>query len=56
MDYKDLDVWKRSMDLVEVIYDFTSLFPEDEKYGLSSQMRRSSISIPSNIAEGAARK
>ena len=56
MDYKDLDVWKKSMDLVEVIYDFTKVFPEDEKYGLSSQMRRSSISIPSNIAEGAARK
>lgn len=56
MDHKDLDVWKKSMDLVELIYDFTKSFPDDEKYGLSSQMRRSVISIPSNIAEGAARK
>ena len=56
MDHKDLDVWKKSMDLVELIYDFTQTFPENEKYGLTSQMRRAVISIPSNIAEGAARK
>lgn len=56
MDHKDLDVWKKSMDLVELVYDFTKSFPESEKYGLMSQMRRSAVSIPSNIAEGAARK
>ena len=56
MDHKDLDVWKKSMDLVELIYDFTKFFPEYEKYGLTSQMRRAAVSIPSNIAEGAARK
>jgi four helix bundle protein len=56
MDHKDLDVWKRSMDLVELVYDFTKSFPDDEKYGLTSQMRRAAVSIPSNIAEGAARK
>ncbi|WP_445955310.1 four helix bundle protein [Yeosuana sp.] len=56
MDHKDLDVWKKSMDLVELIYDFTKSFPENEKYGLTSQMRRAAVSIPSNIAEGAARK
>ena len=56
MDHKDLDVWKRSMDLVELIYSLTTQFPSDEKFGLVSQMRRAAVSIPSNIAEGAARK
>ena len=56
MDHKDLDVWKKSMDLVELIYDFTRSFPQDEIYGLTSQMKRAVVSIPSNIAEGAARK
>jgi four helix bundle protein len=56
MNHKDLDVWKKSMDLVEVIYKFTQQFPDSEKFGLTSQMRRSAVSIPSNIAEGAARK
>jgi four helix bundle protein len=56
MDHKDLDVWKRSMDLVVKVYQITKLFPDTEKYGLSSQMRRAAVSIPSNIAEGAARK
>ncbi len=50
--YKDLEVWKRSMDIVELIYSLTSKFPSEEKYGLVSQMRRCSVSIPSNIAEG----
>ena len=56
MNHKDLDVWKKSMDLVELIYSLTSQFPSDEKFGLVSQMRRAAVSIPSNIAEGAARK
>ena len=53
--HKDLDVWKRSMKLVTNIYRLTRDFPQEEQYGLSSQIRRSAISIPSNIAEGAAR-
>ena len=56
MDHKDLDVWKKSMDLVVLIYDLTSKFPSDERFGLVSQMRRAAVSVPSNIAEGAARK
>jgi len=54
--HKDLDVWKLGMDLVEKIYLITKDFPKEEMYGLTSQMRRSAVSIPSNIAEGAARK
>ncbi|RTY85578.1 four helix bundle protein [Flavobacterium sp. RSP49] len=56
MDHKDLDVWKKGMDLVVKVYQITQSFPDTEKYGLTSQMRRAAISIPSNIAEGAARK
>lgn len=55
-NHKDLDVWKQSMLLTEKIYTLTKEFPSDEKYGLISQMKRAVISIPSNIAEGAARK
>ena len=55
MTHKDLEVWKRSMDLVEDVYKLMKQLPESEKYGLISQIKRSSISIPSNIAEGAAR-
>jgi len=50
--YKDLIVWQKSMDLVVAIYELTDYFPKSEIYGLTSQMRRSAISIPSNIAEG----
>ncbi|RXP45909.1 four helix bundle protein [Lutibacter sp. HS1-25] len=53
--HKDLIVWQKAMDFVFEIYKLTSNFPSDEKFGLISQMRRSSVSIPSNIAEGAAR-
>ena len=56
MEHKDLDVWKYSMDLVEEIYTMSSKFPDDERYGLTSQIRRAAISIPSNIAEGSRRK
>ncbi len=54
--YKDLEVWKKSIGLVEKIYELTKQFPREELYGLISQMRRSAISIPSNIAEGSRRK
>ena len=56
MEHKKLDVWIKSMDLVEKIYKFTLDIPDSEKFGLISQMRRSVVSIPSNIAEGAVRK
>lgn len=55
MSYKKLKVWQRGMELVKVIYEFTASFPKEELYGLVSQMRRSAISIPSNIAEGSQR-
>ncbi|EKE06729.1 MAG: 23S ribosomal protein [uncultured bacterium] len=53
---KDLQVWQKSIKLVTEIYKTTKLFPDEEKFGLISQMRRASVSIPSNIAEGYARK
>jgi four helix bundle protein len=54
--HKDLNVWKESVLLVTLIYDKTKSFPKDELFGLTSQIRRSSVSIPSNISEGAARE
>lgn len=54
--HKDLKVWQESTDLVVDIYNLTKFFPKNEQFGLTSQMRRCSISIPSNIAEGAGRK
>jgi len=53
--HKDLDVWKMGLDLVERLYKVTSKFPKEEQFGLIAQMRRATVSIPSNIAEGAAR-
>lgn len=53
--HKDLDVWKLGIDMVKDIYLLTKKLPRDEQYGLISQMRRCAVSIPSNIAEGAAR-
>ena len=50
--YKDLIVWQRAMELVKAIYKLTENFPKSEIYGLTSQMRRAAVSIPSNIAEG----
>ncbi len=55
MIHKDLDVWKRSIQFVTEIYKVTNRFPETEKYGLVNQLRRASVSIPSNISEGASR-
>ena len=51
----DLEVWQKSMDLVVVCYDMVRQFPSNEQYGLASQVKRSAVSIPSNIAEGHAR-
>jgi four helix bundle protein len=53
--HHDLRVWQEAIDLVEAIYDLTKRFPKTEIYGLISQMRRSAVSVPSNIAEGASR-
>ncbi len=54
--FRDLIVWQRSMDLVERIYEISSRFPRDERFGLTSQIRRAAVSVPSNIGEGARRK
>ena len=53
--YRDLRVWQKSMDLAEHIYRATEAFPRAEIYGLTSQLRRAAVSIPSNIAEGQVR-
>ena len=50
--FKDLIVWQRSMELVKIVYSLVSILTQNEKYALSDQMRRSVVSIPSNIAEG----
>ncbi len=54
--YRDLDVWKLGICLVRETYEATETFPDHEKYGLVSQMRRSAISVPSNVAEGFRRR
>ena len=51
-----MEVWKKSMDLVESVYQMTNIFPDSEKFGLTNQIRRAVVSIPSNIAEGSGRK
>ena len=53
--YKDLLVWQKGMALAKFVYDLTRSFPADERYGLTSQLRRAAVSVPSNIAEGQAR-
>jgi len=55
MDHKDLDAWKKGVDYVVEIYEATKVFPKDEIYGLTCQLRRAAVSVPSNIAEGMAR-
>jgi four helix bundle protein len=53
--YRDLIVWKKSYNLTLEIYEITSLFPAEERYGLTYQLRKAAVSIPSNIAEGEGR-
>mgnify|MGYP001097219029 CR=1 FL=1 len=53
--HKELEVWKQAIELAKMVYQLTATFPSSELYGLVSQMRRSAVSIASNIAEGAAR-
>lgn len=54
--FRDLKVWQKGIELVKEVYATTKDFPREEQYGLSSQMRRSSVSVPSNIAEGFRRR
>jgi four helix bundle protein len=55
MNHKDLKVWQNGIDLVSLIYTFTESLPKTEDFGLKSQLRRAAVSVPTNIAEGAAR-
>ncbi len=54
--YKDLLVWQKGMNLAKLVYKLTVRFPSEERYGLTSQLRRAAVSVPSNIAEGQARQ
>lgn len=54
--YRDLHVWQRGVEMVEEIYRVSAAFPDQEKYGLTSQIRRAAVSVPSNIAEGYGRR
>ena len=56
LSFRDLEVWQVSMDLALEVYRITASFPADERFGLTSQLRRAGVSIPSNVAEGHARK
>jgi four helix bundle protein len=56
MIHSDLEVWKKAIDFVADVYKITGRFPKEEVYGLTSQIRRAAVSIPSNIAEGSARQ
>ena len=54
--HEKLDVWKLSIEMVVNIYEITKMFPSDERFGLTSQIRRAAVSVPANISEGAARQ
>ena len=55
MNHKDLNVWQNGIELVSKVYSFTEILPKSEEFGLKSQLRRAAVSVPTNIAEGAAR-
>ncbi len=55
-DYRELNVWQEAMDLVTLVYQHTRTFPKEETYGLTNQLRRAAVSVPSNIAEGQGRR
>ena len=52
VNFRELEVWQRAIELTDLVYDITAKFPDEERYGLSAQMRKAAVSIPSNIAEG----
>ena len=54
-NFEKLEVWQKSVAFAELVYDVTQSFPPDERFGLTSQIRRAAVSVPSNIAEGSAR-
>jgi four helix bundle protein len=54
--FEDLEVWKKSLDLTEAVYEASRRWPREEKFGLTQQLRRAAASIPANIAEGAERQ
>jgi four helix bundle protein len=54
--HEKLDVWKQSVEMVTKVYEYTKAFHSDERFGLTSQIRRAAVSVPANIAEGAARQ
>jgi four helix bundle protein len=54
-NFEKLDVWHRAVDLAALVYEFTQEFPPDERFGITSQMRRAAVSVSSNIAEGSSR-
>ena len=54
-NYRELKIWQRSTEFVVKIYEITEFFPKEEKFGLTSQLRRCAVSVPSNISEGAGR-
>jgi four helix bundle protein len=54
--YRDLDVWQKAMNWVELVYRLSASFPKSEQFGLTSQLRRACISVPSNVSEGAERR
>ena len=55
-NFRELEIWKRSLELVDKVYEQSKGLPDDERFGLISQIRRSAVSIPSNIAEGCSRR